>query len=199
MKTPLLALLVTCTALCACQRNEAPIGEADSAPPPPTSAVTETPPPAEGPASAVAMLAGTKDHPVRGELHLSATDGGVRLMGEISGLTPGTEHGFHIHEHGDCSAPDASSAGAHLNPGNAPHGGPDADASMRHLGDLPNLKSNQEGRVEIAPVVIAGATLRDGGPNNLVGKAFIVHAKRDDYKTQPSGDSGDRIACGVVQ
>ena len=75
-------------------------------------------------------------------------------------------------------------------------GGP--SSTNRHLGDIPNVEANAEGNATVS-ATIGGATLRDGGPNDLVGKAVIVHAKRDDYTTQPSGDSGDRIACGVVK
>ena len=194
MKSPLLALLIPCAILAACEKRDASVADAATAPPPPTTQPA-APPPVNS-TTAIAMLAGLKESAVRGELRLEAVTGGVNLKGEISGLTPGTEHGFHIHEHGDCSAPDGTSAGAHLNPANAQHGGP--DTMPRHLGDLPNVKANEEGRAEVT-ATLTGSTLRDGGPNNLVGKSFIVHAKRDDYKTQPSGDSGDRIACGVIQ
>lgn len=193
MKSTLL-LMAVCVAAAGCSQRDTPAGDADSAPPAPTSLPDAQTAPAQG--AAVAVLAGTSESPVRGELHLTSAADGVRVMGEIAGLTPGSEHGFHVHEHGDCSAPDASSAGGHFNPANAQHGGP--EASARHLGDIPNIRSNENGTAEVN-AMIAGATLNDGGPNNLVGKAFIVHAKADDYKTQPSGDSGARLACGVVQ
>jgi Cu-Zn family superoxide dismutase len=76
------------------------------------------------------------------------------------------------------------------------HGGPSSDT--RHLGDIPNIEADANGTATVS-ATISGATLRDGGPNDLVGKAVIVHSKRDDYTTQPSGDSGARIACGVVK
>ncbi len=193
MKSTLL-LTAMCIALAGCAERSTPAGDADSAPPPPTSLPDAPAGPAQG--AAVAVLAGTVDSPVRGELQLTSAGDGVRVMGEIAGLPPGSEHGFHVHEHGDCSAPDGSSAGGHFNPAAAPHGGP--DATTRHLGDIPNIRANEKGTADVN-AVIAGATLNDGGPNNLVGKAFIVHAKADDYKTQPSGDAGARIACGVVQ
>lgn len=193
MKSTLLVVAM-CVAITGCSKRETPAGDADAAPPPPASLPDAQSTPAPG--AAVAVLAGTAESPVRGELHLTSAADGVRVMGEIAGLTPGTEHGFHVHEHGDCSAPDASSAGGHFNPSDAQHGGP--DASARHLGDIPNIRSNENGTAEVN-ALIAGATLNDGGPNNLVGKAFIVHAKADDYKTQPSGDAGARLACGVVQ
>lgn len=189
-----LVLTALCLAMAGCSQRSAPVGDADSAPPPPTSLPDVQAAPAEG--AAVAVLAGTVESPVRGELHLASDADGVRVTGEIAGLQPGSEHGFHVHEHGDCSAPDASSAGGHFNPGDAPHGGPQATA--RHLGDLPNIRANEDGTADVNALV-AGATLNDGGPNNLVGKAFIVHAKADDYASQPSGDAGARLACGVVQ
>lgn len=118
------------------------------------------------------------------------------IVGEMSGLPPEAELGFHVHEFGDCSAPDASSAGAHLNPGQAAHGGP--ATPVRHLGDLPNLASDSSGNATVE-TTLTGATLRDGGPNDLVAKAFVVHERRDDHVSQPAGDAGARIACGVVR
>lgn len=198
MKTNFLVALLPCALLAACNRAETPPTSEGNAPPPtslPSEPTTSTST-AITADTAMVTLAGTKDSPVTGELRLTATPAGVTITGEIMGLTPGTEHGFHVHEHGDCSAPDASSAGGHFNPDNQDHGGP--DRTPRHLGDLANLKSDQEGRASVDGN-IPNAALRTEGPNNLIGKAFIVHAKRDDYRTQPSGDSGNRIACGVVQ
>lgn len=191
----LVGMLVPLALLAACNRAETP---PDNAATVTSEGAMPIPPPETTPASnaATAVLAGTKDSPVRGELRLTEASGGVDIIGEIAGLTVGSEHGFHVHEHGDCSAPDASSAGEHLNPADAAHGGP--GAAEKHLGDIPNLKADEQGRADVN-LRIAGATLRDGGPNNLVGKAFVVHAKADDYTTQPSGDAGDRIACGVVR
>jgi Cu-Zn family superoxide dismutase len=189
MKAPFLALPIACALLAACSRTQAPAPVA--APPPP-----EAPPAAAViAATAQATLAGASGSSVQGDLQLTASSDGVVIAGEISGLAPNTEHGFHVHETGDCTAPDAKSAGGHFNPGHVDHGAPTA---VHHLGDIPNIKSDAAGHV-IVSATIAGATLRDGGASDLVGKAVIVHAKPDDYKTQPSGNSGDRIACGVVQ
>lgn len=195
MKTTIVGLLVPLAALAACHRAETP---PDNAATVTSEGAMPIPPPDTTPAADAArvVLSGTKDSPVRGELRLSATAGGVLVIGEIAGLAAGSEHGFHVHEHGDCSAPDASSAGEHLNPANAMHGAP--GAAGKHLGDIPNIKANELGRAEVNTRV-DGATLRDGGPNNLVGKSFVVHAMPDDYRTQPAGASGDRIACGVVR
>ena len=120
-------------------------------------------------------------------------DGSVAVSLNITGATPGV-HGIHIHEKGDCSAPDASSAGAHFNPTNAPHGAP-GDAS-RHAGDFGNVTADEKGAIR-SNILISGVTLGDGA-SSAVGKSLVLHASADDLKTQPSGNSGARIACGVV-
>jgi len=120
--------------------------------------------------------------------------GGVRIEVHIENATPGT-HGIHIHEKGDCSAPDASSAGGHFNPGGMQHAGP-MDA-MRHAGDFGNItiEANGTGHLDLVSDVL---TVRPG-PNSVVGKAIVFHEKVDDLKTQPSGNAGGRLGCGVVQ
>jgi Cu-Zn family superoxide dismutase len=190
MKPHLLLALIPGAMLFACSRAETP---------PPDSAASMPPPAAAEPATAMATLAGKSGMEVTGELQFTAAEGGVAMTGEISGLTQGSVHGFHVHERGDCSAPDAETAGGHLNPDMAPHGSPvDAAPPARHLGDMPNIQADEEGRASIN-AAIAGATLRDAGQNDLVGRSVIVHAMRDDYTTQPAGNSGDRIACGVIR
>lgn len=133
---------------------------------------------------------------VAGALQLAADADGVALEGEVRGLQPDSIHGFHFHEIGDCSAPDASSAGEHFNPTQSEHGGP--TSGTKHLGDLPNIAADANGVASVR-VLLPGATLRDGGAHDLVGRALVVHEKADDYTTQPSGNSGNRIACGVVR
>lgn len=105
-------------------------------------------------------------------------------------------HGFHIHESGDCTAADFTSAGGHFNPTNAPHGGPD-DAE-HHAGDLGNIEIGEDGTgtLDLASSML---TLDAGATNSAVGKAVILHAGQDDLETQPTGDAGARLACGVVQ
>ena len=162
------------------------------------AAMTATPesPPAEAPKGATAELKATQGNGVSGTLRLLPEANGVRISGSIKGLTPNTTHGFHVHEKGDCSAPDASSAGAHYNPGGQPHGNP---ASVdRHLGDMPNVSTDAQG-VATVDIVVSGVTLRTGQVNDIVGKAIVLHQKADDYKTQPAGDSGSRIACAVIK
>lgn len=161
-----------------------------------TSASTQPVQTASGAAvkKATADLAPTQGNQVKGQLMFEQTGQGVKVTGHLTGLQPGT-HGFHIHEHGDCSAPDASSAGAHFNPGSKPHGAP--TDPERHAGDLGNIEANAQGEAHVE-LTVAGLTLGEG-PNSAVGNAVIVHEKADDFKSQPSGNAGTRLACGVVR
>jgi len=154
--------------------------------------------PAEGQTlvGAGAQLRPTQGQSAAGSLNFVAEDHGVRVAGIIEGLTPGAQHGLHIHEKGDCSASDASSAGPHLNPTGKSHGGPKSGA--RHLGDVPNARADAQGVAKV-DVLIEGATLRSAQPSDLAGKAVVVHEKADDYSSQPAGNSGNRIACGVIE
>jgi Cu-Zn family superoxide dismutase len=120
--------------------------------------------------------------------------GGVAVVVHIENAPPGV-HGLHVHEKGDCSAADASSAGGHFNPGAMPHAGP--HDTMRHAGDFGNItiEANGTGHLELVSDLL---TVRPG-PNSVVGKAVVFHEKEDDLKTQPSGNAGARLGCGVVQ
>src|SRR5690606_25924262 len=113
---------------------------------------------------------------------------------EATGLSAGM-HGFHIHETGDCSAPDASSAGAHFAPQGNPHGSPTME-EPHHAGDMGNIRADDNG---VAMVQLTFDTLSLESPNSIVGKAVIIHAQVDDLQTQPSGNAGDPVACGVIQ
>ena len=117
----------------------------------------------------------------------------VLVRGRISGLKPNQEHGFHVHEKGDCSAPDGTSAGAHLNPDGKPHG---PQGGPHHAGDMPSLKADATGTADFR-MTVQGSVL-SGAPGDFAGKGVIVHAAPDDYTTQPTGNSGARIACGVI-
>ncbi|MCJ0762309.1 superoxide dismutase family protein [Variovorax terrae] len=117
----------------------------------------------------------------------------VMVHAEVTGLAPGQQHGFHIHDKGDCSAPDAMSAGGHYNPANTPHGPQNA---AHHGGDMPSLQADASGKA-VADFHLMGVTVADG-PTSIVGRAVIVHKDPDDYKTQPTGNSGARIACGLI-
>jgi Cu-Zn family superoxide dismutase len=117
----------------------------------------------------------------------------VRVTVAASGVPAGV-HGFHVHETGDCSAPDASSAGGHFNPAGSPHGAPNADP--RHAGDFGNVEASADGRVDVT-YVMRDVTLGSGS-SSIAGKAIILHADPDDLRTQPTGNAGGRIACGVI-
>ncbi len=129
-----------------------------------------------------------------GTVTFKETPTGVELHIQASGLAPGV-HGFHIHENGVCDPPDFETAGGHFNPTGKEHGF-DAPGGP-HLGDLRNLEVPMDGAVTSSRT-IEGATLGTG-ENSILGKAIVIHEKADDYKSQPSGDAGARIACGVIQ
>lgn len=141
---------------------------------------------------AVAVLQPARDRKVRGTIHFHKRPSGVHVAGMITGLTAG-KHGFHVHEYGECSAPDFSSAGEHFNPTGAPHGSP-KDA-RRHVGDLGNVEAGAGGTVALD---YTDPHLRFEGDRSILGRGVIVHEKADDFKTQPTGDAGGRLACGVI-
>jgi len=118
----------------------------------------------------------------------------VMVTVDLTGLKPNAEHGFHVHERGDCSAPDAMSAGGHFNPMGKMHG---SAAGDHHAGDIQNLKTDASGRMR-GSFEISGVTV-GSGPTDIIGKSVVVHRDPDDYKSQPAGNSGPRIACGVIQ
>jgi Cu-Zn family superoxide dismutase len=141
---------------------------------------------------AIAKLNPTAGNSAEGVVTFSKTGHGVRVIAKISNLPPGP-HGFHIHTYGDCSALDAGSAGGHFNPHDKPHGAP-AD-EQRHVGDLGNIVADQNG---VAVADFVDPLIAFEGENSIIGRAVIVHAQADDFKTQPTGAAGDRLACGVV-
>jgi superoxide dismutase, Cu-Zn family len=147
-------------------------------------------PVAPGATAPIEARSGSK---VGGTIRFAQAPGGVRVTAKISGLTPNQEHGFHVHEKGDCSAPDAMSAGGHFNPTAQPHG---PQGAPHHGGDMPALKADTTGNVDMT-FVMEGVTL-GSGPTDLRGKSVIIHAQPDDYTTQPTGNSGGRIGCGVI-
>lgn len=142
---------------------------------------------------ATATLAPTAGNRASGTVTFTSNADRVRVVARVSGLTPGP-HGFHIHEKGDCSAADAMSAAGHFNPTNKPHGNP--AAGEHHGGDMPMLEADASGNATV-DVTLDTVTL-GSGPNGIVGRAVIVHKDPDDYKTQPTGNSGARVACGVI-
>ena len=147
------------------------------------------------PARATAGLDPTKGNKTRGEATFEQRGDKVHVVIFVEGLKPGEEHGLHIHEVGDCSSGDGMSAKGHFNPFGKPHGKP--GTPERHAGDLPSLKAAKNGRAKV-DVQVDGISVT-GGPGNIVGKAVIVHASPDDYTTQPTGNAGARLACGVIR
>lgn len=137
----------------------------------------------------------TSDGQTVGVVTLTDTPNGVLIRADLSNLPPGA-HGMHVHETGACT-PTFDAAGGHFNPGNRAHGAL-VPAGM-HAGDLPNIRVPESGRVQVE-VLEPGVTL-DSGPNRLLdtdGAALVVHSSADDYASQPAGNAGSRIACGVI-
>jgi len=146
------------------------------------------------PPQASALLAPTQGNTVQGNvIFRQEAKGSIRVIAEVSGLAPGV-HGFHVHEKGDCSAPDASSAGGHFNPHGTAHG--KVGAGTHHAGDLPSLEADANGNAKLN-VVLESLVL--AGDHGIVGRSLIVHADPDDYVSQPTGNAGARIACAVIQ
>jgi Cu-Zn family superoxide dismutase len=144
-----------------------------------------------GPSASTDLLA-RSGSTVSGTVNFTETEGRLRVEARVTGLTPG-EHGFHIHEVGDCSAPDASSAKGHFNPTAKAHGHHAGDE--HHGGDMPNLIANAQGEAKYS-AELRGLSL--SGANGVVGRSVVIHADPDDYKSQPAGNSGKRVACGVI-
>lgn len=144
------------------------------------------------PQKAIAVLQSASGSKVSGVVTFAQKDGYVEVSGHIQGLAPG-RHGFHIHEYGDVSALDGGSAGGHFNPTDRPHGGP--NDAKRHVGDLGNITADDRGR---ATILARDKMIQLHGPNSIVGRALVVHAKADDLKSQPSGAAGARVAFGVI-
>lgn len=141
---------------------------------------------------AVAVLHSASGSNVAGTVTFTASGDNVKVVADITGLAPG-KHGFHIHEFGDCSDPKAASAGGHFNPAHKQHGAP--NASDRHAGDLGNIEADASGK---AHVEMTDSVMKLNGADSIIGHAVIVHEKADDLKTQPTGDAGGRLACGVI-
>nr|WP_256202388.1 superoxide dismutase family protein [Stenotrophomonas pictorum] len=144
----------------------------------------------------MAELQPTQGSSVKGTIHFLLVDGKLRASGDISGLKPDSQHGFHIHEKGDCSAPDGSSAGGHFNPGSSEHGS--VDAVAHHGGDMPNISADAQGNAHIDGPVASNVNAGKGDAFDIIGRGLIVHADADDYQTQPTGNAGARLACAVI-
>jgi Cu-Zn family superoxide dismutase len=143
-----------------------------------------------------ANLAAASGSLVSGRVALRPMADGVHLGGTIGGFQPNSVHAIHVHEKGDCSAADASSAGGHFNPGNSAHGR--ANTATHHAGDMDNITAGNDGTVTL-DIHLSGVTLGGGAPNDIANRALVVHAAADDYTSQPAGNSGARVACAVIQ
>lgn len=152
------------------------------------SATTQPPPAAQ----AVATLSPAPGGSLRGLVTFTDRAGHVEVHVVATGLPPGSAHGLHVHETGNCASADFGSAGGHFNPDHLHHG---PQGGEHHAGDLPMVSADAQGRVD-ARFAIEGAAL--SGSRGFVGHSVIVHEGADDYTTQPTGNSGGRIACGVI-
>lgn len=148
------------------------------------------------PRRAVANLAPTTGNDAKGTVTFTQAGDKVRVRVQLTGLKPNGEHGFHVHEKGDCSSGDGMSAGGHFNPMAKPHGDYHKGGD-RHVGDMPNVKSDAKGNAS-ASFEVSGMAIGDGAAD-IVGKGLIVHKDPDDYKSQPAGNAGPRLACAVIQ
>jgi len=141
---------------------------------------------------ATATLEPKSGSQVAGTVTFTKTGDEVRVVADVQNLKPG-KHGIHIHEKGDCSAADASSAGGHFNPTHQHHGGP--MTAEHHTGDLGNIEADASGKAHLdwkGKMSLSGA-------DSIIGKSIVVHEKEDDLKTDPAGNSGARIGCGVIE
>lgn len=142
---------------------------------------------------AIAELQPTEGNQTSGTVTFIEQPDGVMVVVDIANLSEG-KHGFHVHEFGDCSAPDGTSAGGHFNPTGHDHAGPDAEE--RHVGDMGNIEANELG---VATMEWVDSGLSLSGPNSILGRSVIVHANEDDLSSQPTGNAGPRLACGVIE
>lgn len=144
--------------------------------------------------TAKAALAPTNGNSASGTVTFSKQSNAVRVEGEVRGLKPNAEHGFHIHEKGDCYSGDGMSTGGHFNPTAQPHGA--HSHGQHHAGDLVSLQADGNG---VARFSYTSSTITVGeGPTDIIGRGLIVHRDADDYRTQPTGNAGPRIACAVI-
>lgn len=147
---------------------------------------------AQEPTKAIAVLQPTKGSDVQGTVTFTRSGEEIKIVADVTGLTPG-RHGFHIHVYGDCSSPDGNAAGGHFNPTNNPHAG--HDAAQRHEGDLGNLEADASGKARLE---LTDSMMTMSGEKSIIGRSVIVHEKEDDLKSQPVGNAGGRLACGVI-
>ncbi|TSA16506.1 MAG: superoxide dismutase family protein [Betaproteobacteria bacterium] len=149
----------------------------------------------DGGPRATAHLQPTRGNGVTGDVTFTQKGDKVIVSAKVSGLKPNQEHGFHVHDKGDCSSGDGMSAAGHFNPKGSPHGHQSTQA--RHAGDMPNLKADAYGNASMSAEL--DIITVSPGPTSVIGRGLIVHAQPDDYKSQPVGNAGARMACAVIQ
>lgn len=141
---------------------------------------------------AVARLHSAQGHYVKGTVYFRQMPNGVQVLANVEGLSEG-KHGFHIHERGDCTGDEFKTAQGHYNPDGHPHAGPSEE--KRHMGDLGNITAGSDGKAHFEVLM---DYIELNGPKSIVGRSVVIHAGEDDLITQPSGDAGPRVACGVI-
>ena len=141
---------------------------------------------------AICVIHPTEGNNVKGTITFTKMGNGIHVTANLTGLTEG-KHGFHIHEYGDCSAPDGTSTGGHFNPDGKKHGAP-TDLE-RHVGDLGNITADADGNAHLE---LMDTVISFQGTHSIIGRGIIVHAGEDDLKTQPTGNAGARVGCGVI-
>ena len=144
--------------------------------------------------AASAIMTPASQSTVEGTVAFRAIQDQLKVDVQLSGLVPQSVHGLHVHANGDCSAADASSAGGHFNPTKQMH----RNGDEHHAGDLPNVTADQNGQIN-AVLYIKGLTIKADELTDIQGRSVVLHADPDDYQSQPSGNAGQRIACGVIR
>jgi Cu-Zn family superoxide dismutase len=176
--TSFVILIVATATSCCANKNTAPQKSTSAAP------------------TVMANMESRSDSKVQGTIVLTQdNEQQVTLQIDLTGFAPNTTHAFHIHANGDCSDAGAASAGPHFNPAGTRHGGPDHE--MRHAGDMGNLDADEKGEVHTQKINTL-VTLEENVPHSAIGKSIIIHESVDDFETQPTGNAGARIACGVI-
>lgn len=185
LRLPALMLAFVALGAYACAPAEEPVEE---------EPMVEETVPAPEPVVAVAALMDTEGNEV-GTATFTEHDGATTAVFEVSSPGATGMHGIHVHETGDCSAADFTSAGGHFNPAGVDHACP--DTSPRHAGDFGNIDLGEDGTGHHE--VTTDLVTVEAGPNSVTGKAVILHAGEDDCTSQPTGDAGSRLACGVIE